>query len=130
MTFTYAPGDGFADLERVRFWLGDTDSTKAKFSDEEINAVLADSDTWQDATLALLESLIARLSSQTDFKADWLEVKVSQAVAQLRGLLSSLEKKWGLGAGAPSGVSMSGGGINVYRADSLMTESPTYNEED
>ena len=130
MTFTYAPGDGFTDLERVRFWIGDTDSTKAKFSDETITAMLAECDTWQEAAVALIENLIATLSSQTDFKADWLEVKVSQAVAQLRGLLSSLEKKWGLGAGAPSGVSMSGGGINVYRADSLMTESPTYNEED
>lgn len=127
MTFTYDPSDGFTDLERVRFWLGDTDSTKAKFSNEDITAMITECGTWQAAAVALLRSLIARLSSQTDFKADWLEVKVSQAVAQLRALLSSLESQWALGvyANATNDV----GAVNVYRADSLMTESPTYEED-
>lgn len=126
MTFTYDPSNGFSDLERVRFWLGDTESAKAKFTDEEISAVLADSETWQEAALALLDNLIARLSSQTDFKADWLEVKVSQAVAQLRALKTSLEKKWGLGSRV--GVLISGGGVNIYRADSLLDAPPTYED--
>jgi len=126
MTFTYDPTNGFSNLERVRFWLGDTDSTKAKFSDEEITAVLTDSVTWQEAALALLESLIARLSSQTDFKADWLEVKVSQAVAQLKALLASLEKRWSLGSYA--GRSNDVGAVNVYRADSFLTEAPDYKD--
>jgi len=127
MTFTFDPSNGFSDLERVRFWLGDTESAKAKFSDEEISAVLADSETWQTAALALLDSLIARLSGQTDFKADWLEVKVSQAVAQLTALKVRLALARQVGSSV--GVSISGGGVNVYRADSLLDAPPTYTED-
>lgn len=123
MTFTYDPSDGFSDLERVRFWLGDTESAKAKFTNEEITAVIDDSDSWQEAAIALLDNLIARLSSQTDFKADWLEVKVSQAVAQLRALKTQLEKKWGLGSYAGSNDV---GAVNFYRADSLIDSEPDY----
>lgn len=126
MTFTYDPSDGFSDLERVRFWLGDTESAKAKFTDEEILAVIDDSDSWQEAAVALLDNLIARLSSQTDFKADWLEVKVSQAVTQLRALKATLEKKWALGSYAGSNEV---GGVNFYRADSLIDSEPDYQEE-
>lgn len=127
MTFTYDPSNGFTNLERVRFWIGDTESAKAKFSDEEITAMLGEYATWQESAVALVRSLIARLSSQTDFKADWLEVKVSQAVAQLRALLASLETQWALGSYAI--VVNDVGGVNVYRSDSLLTEEPTYEED-
>ncbi|MCU0464058.1 MAG: hypothetical protein MUF38_05775 [Anaerolineae bacterium] len=118
MTFTYAPSDGFTDLERVRFWIGDTVSTKAKFSDEEITALINETDSWQAAAVGLLRGLVARMSADSDFKADWLEVKTSQAIPQLRTLIKELESQWGLGAYDPANAPVvDSGAVYPYRSD-------------
>lgn len=123
MAFTYDPSDGFTDLERVRFWIGDTVSTKAKFSDEEITALIDESDSWQSAAVALLRGLVARMSADSDFKADWLEVKTSQAIPQLRALIRELESQWSLGAYDPANAPvMDGGAVYPYRSDIYSAE--------
>jgi hypothetical protein len=115
VTFTYA---AFAtDRDRVRFHLGDTDASAPKFSDEEIDGVLAECDgSYKRATLACIRNLIARLS-QPDFKADWLSVTNGAALASWRRLYSEKADEFGLAAGrvTTSGVT------HVVRADSDMT---------
>jgi len=69
MTFHYQPG--LDDVSRVRFHLGDTVETGAKFQDEEIAAVISEKGSWQQAVIACILNLMARLSIP-DFTADWL----------------------------------------------------------
>lgn len=80
MTFSYDITAGFTDLTRVRFHTGDVVAEDAKFSDEEITSVIAESGSWQKAVIALLENLVLRLC-QPNFQADWLKVDVSTARA-------------------------------------------------
>lgn len=120
MTFTYDLTNGFSDAERVRFHLGDTDAAAAKFSDEEIAAIITEAGSWQDAVIACIQNLIARLSVP-DFKADWLQVTASKAREGYESLLEIKEKDFGLG-GIASGVT------HVYRADSDATEEPDYSQ--
>jgi hypothetical protein len=120
MTFTYNLNDGFSNLERVRFHIGDMDSTTARFQDEEINAIITEEGSWEKAVIACLKNLIARLSVP-DFRADWLEVKPSTARAAYEALLKQKQKDFGL-----SNVVMEG--VHVYRADSDQTAAPDYSE--
>lgn len=120
MTFTYNPADGFGDLERMRFHLGDTDSTAPRFSDEELLAVLADQGTYQKAVIACIRNLIARMSVPT-FQADWLRVDTSTARAGYEKLLAEKRREFG-----SSVASVTTGSVSVYRADSQNTSEPDY----
>lgn len=117
MTFTYDLADGFSNLERVRFHIGDTDSTAAKFSDEEILAVIADQGTYQKAVIACIRNLIARMSVPT-FQADWLRVDTTAARQGYERLLAEKRREFGLG--------VTTGTTAVYRADSQQLDEPDY----
>lgn len=119
MTFTYTPASP-TDVTRVRFHIGDTDSTAAIFSDEEIEFITDEnSGSWQRAVIACIEAMIAKASNQPDFKADWLQVDGSKSIAGLKTLLS--EKRRALGVASLVATS-----VHVYRADSNLTESPDW----
>jgi hypothetical protein len=123
MTFSYDLTGGFTDLTRVRFDLGDTDEEAAIFSDEEINAVVLDVGSWQQAVIKCLKHIIAKLSAQPDMTADWLKVSATAALASYRRLLADKEAEYG------GGVEDGDTGINtdpvyVYRIDSDATEPP------
>lgn len=113
MTFTYTPIS--TDRDRMRFHLGDTDADSAKFSDEELDGVLVEYVDYKPAVLACIRSMIARMA-QPDFKADWLDVKPSTAVAAWQALLALKAGEFGLS----SGRSFGSGVTNVIRADSDM----------
>lgn len=120
MTFTYSVPFA-ADRDRVRFAIGDTDSSAPKLTDEEIDAMIDEEGSWQKATLACIDSLLARLS-QPDFRADWLQVEHSKARAGLESLRKTLKAKYGLG------LRGTGGAVHTYRADSGQTEEPDYSD--
>lgn len=120
MAFTYnTPFEN--DVDRVRFALGDTDSSAAKFQDEEIEALLAEEGDWQRATLACIDNLVARLSVP-NFRADWLQVDHASARQGYEALRRQLARKFRLG------VSLAGGAVHTYRADSGLTAEPDYSE--
>jgi len=117
MTFTYDLANGATDVERVRFHIGDTVEAAAMFTDEEITFAISEGGTWQQAVIMLLQSLIARISMDGDFQADWLRVDSSRSVASLRALLSEKRRLFGIGAVRAVGKA-------VYRSDSGQTGAP------
>lgn len=105
------------DSDRVRFHLGDTEEASARFSDEEIAAVLAEYGSYQTAVIALLQNLIAKLAATPDFQADWLSMDSSRSVAGYKELLAEKRRQFGISA-------VRGTSKAVYRSDSLQTEAP------
>ena len=70
MAFTYTPG-ATADADRVRFELGDTNSSRALFDDAEIADLLAqESDNVLAAAAHGCEILAVRFARDYDFSAD------------------------------------------------------------
>lgn len=121
MSFSYTP---FAsNLDRVRFHLGDVDSAAARFQDEEIAATIVEYGDVQSATLALIQSMIARLSVP-DFTADWLKVDSGSARAAYVQLLAAKRAEFG------QRLSLSVGNVHAYRADSGATAEPTFPQAD
>lgn len=116
MTFTYTPAAA-TDITRVRFYVGDTDSTAAIFTDEEITFIISEEGSYQLAVIACIRSIMARISATPDFQADWLKVDQSKALAGYRALLGEMQKKFGI-------ASITAGTQAVYRSDSLQTEPP------
>ena len=95
MTFTYTPFT--ADRDRVRFHIGDTNANTAIFSDEQINALISESGGWQNAVIAALEHLIA-LTSQPNFRADWLHVDHESARRGYQVTLNAKRRLFGIAA--------------------------------
>jgi hypothetical protein len=123
MTFTYDLSGGFTDLTRFRKAIGDTDPDAAIFQDEEINAYLVEYESWQNAAKEAVKYIIAVLTQTPDFKADWLQVDVSKALAAYRKLLIDLEEA----SAEAGGGSMRARAVHTYRADSDHT-LPPYNQ--
>jgi hypothetical protein len=118
MTFTYTPSASPDDVTWVRFEIGDTVESDALFSDEEINMSISSEGSRNKAVLALIDAQIEMLLIP-DFKADWLTVTPSKAVAGLRSLKLSKRKKYGIPA-------VSSSTVHTWRPDSLQTEAPDY----
>lgn len=118
MTFTYTPSTP-SDITRVRFHIADTDATAYRYSDEEITMLISETGTWQKTVIACIEGMIADIASNPDFKADWLQVDSSKSLAGLQALLQQKRRSLGINA-------VVGRTVNTYRADSLSTESPDY----
>jgi hypothetical protein len=115
MSFSYTP---FAtNLDKVRFHLGDVDEQSARYQDEEIAGALGEYGDVPTATIALIQSLIARLSVP-DFKADWLQVDHSSARQAYVSLLAQKRAEFG------QRLSMSTATVHAYRVDSDATEAP------
>lgn len=122
MTFTYAPSSTPSDVTLVRWYIGDTDAGAAMFTDEEIQMQLAISNgNVQDASLAMLDSVLAKLAMQPDFSADWLKISYGGQIANLRVHIQNLRRRFGK-------TGLSSGGVNVYRTDSGATEEPLYDD--
>lgn len=123
MTFTYDLTNGFTPLSHVRFNIGDVDANRAIFQDEVINAVIADAGTWQKAVILCIQSVIAMLSSNPDFHADWLSVSYKQAVDSWTKLLTLKSRELGVPMGQITATP-----LYIWRPDSFQTEEPTYPE--
>jgi len=123
MTFTYTPSTTPTDLTKVRYYIQDTDSTVAMYTDEEINMVLAIEGTVGAASVSLLKRKITELSNNPNMQADWLRVDWSTTLAALKVALADVKTEFGLGWQSSSG------GQHSYRPDTLLKEAPDYGEE-
>lgn len=115
-SYTYDPGSA-RDIDRVRFHLGDTDLTVPIFSDEEITFLIDESGGYKQAVITMIQSIIAKLSSEPDFKADWLQIDLKRALDGYKTLLKEKRQLFGISAVTASAQA-------VYRSDSLMTSVP------
>lgn len=88
MAFTYTPSATPSDITRVRYHIGDTAEATAIFSDEEITMVIAEAGSWQGAVLSCIRSIIARISAEPNFTADWLRVDYATALAGYQKLIA------------------------------------------
>jgi len=100
MAFTYAPSATPSDITRVRYHIGDTTEATAIFSDEEITMAIAESGNWQLAVLGCIRSIIARISAEPSFTADWLRVDYATALAGYQKLLAIKAAQFGYSTGA------------------------------
>ena len=104
MAFTYTPTVP-DDITRVRFALSDTDSDAPKFSDEEINFQITELGSWPNAVIGCIDNLIARLVTDPDFDADWLQIDSEEAIQGLYALKAQKLNEYGLVGGSPVVIS-------------------------
>jgi hypothetical protein len=120
MTFSYSPFT--ANKDRVRFHIGDTDSTQAWFSDEELTAIITEAGSWQLAVIACLKNMYVRLSSEPTMRADWLQTDYATALKGLDNLIKSKANEFGVAAGRVVTASV----VQTYRPDSNQTAEIDY----
>ncbi|MDX2163037.1 MAG: hypothetical protein SF162_17100 [bacterium] len=92
MTFSYTPFT--TDRDRVRFHIGDTDAAAPIFTNAHLDALIVECGGWQGAVIAALEHLIA-LTSQPNFRADWLQVDQESARRGYEQLLRHKRRTFG-----------------------------------
>ena len=126
MTFTYNL-DTPDNVTRVRWHLSDT-AQPEMVSDEEINFAISEFGTYQKAVIAIINKKLAEFANEPDFKADWLTVNSSAAVAGLEKLRGQKLKEFGLLGDSTFGVSMTARVTHNYRADSGQTAAPDYSD--
>lgn len=117
MTFTYSPFT--ADSDRVRFHIGDTDSSRAWFSDAEVTAIITEAGSWQKAVIYCLRNMIARSAIEPDMSADWLTIHPDVTTQGLERLLKLKANELGVSLNVASA-------IQTYRPDSDQTEEVDY----
>jgi hypothetical protein len=121
MTFTYNVSDGFSDLERVRFHIYDTVEADAKFTDEEITAIITEEGSYQSAVIACLINLKMRINNPM-FRADWLTVDPAEAVKAYERMITEKRREFGI-------AQYSATAKHVYRDDGRESETPDYSAD-
>lgn len=119
MTFTYTPSATPTDLTRVRWHIGDTVEAAAIFNDAEIEMAIAEAGGWQQAVIYCIQTIVAMMSAQPDFKADWLSVELGRSLEGYKALLSEKRRLFSIAA-------LSAEAKPVYRSDSLQTSAPDW----
>lgn len=119
MTFTFNTNP-FDDVGRIRFAIGDTDSTAQIFDDEVLNGLIAEKGDWKKAAVAAVENIITQLLIP-NFQADWLKVEVDKALGGYERLLTRLRQDFGISL---SGITLSV--VQVARSDGDCTSTTEY----
>lgn len=78
MVFTWTGDPGASTIEKIRWEIGDTDSTKPKFTDAEIQYAYDEEFTVNRAAARLCEQLATKYSDQVDRSLGPLRVSLSQ----------------------------------------------------
>lgn len=120
-TFTYTH-DATDNNDLVRYHLSDTDEATAIFSNEDITMAISVAGGVNQAVIALIKQRIQKLANEPDSKIDWLSVDWKRSQQAWKDMLNEKRKEFGIS-------SRSGGAVHVYRADSLQTEAPDWEEE-
>lgn len=110
MSFTFN-ANPFDDIGRIRFAIGDTDSTAAIFTDEVLNGLITEKGDWKKAAVAAVENIITQLLIP-NFQADWLRVEADKALQGYERLLNRLRQDFGIPL---SGITLSV--VQVKRSD-------------
>lgn len=107
MSWTYSGDPSTSSLDSLRFMLGDTDSANPILQDEEINWVISQNTSIDDAAYSVCMGIIAKYSRLADKSVGKVSIKYSQIVKQYQQLANKL---W-LNAGIV--VTPYAGGIDV-----------------
>jgi len=121
MAFSYS-GDLSTALERVRFYIGDTDyeagprPASANFSDEEIAGLIAAEVSWQRAVAGAFESLAAQWSLHVSFDADGMLSSQSDVAKAYQAQADKWRSDFGRAA------KQSGGTASALRVDGYSND--------
>jgi hypothetical protein len=122
MTFTFAPALT-ADLDLVRFHIGDTNTDGHYLEDETITYFLTNYDV-ATAVIRCIQYIITQLSTP-NFRQDWLSVDTATARAGYETMLKQKAIELGVsltGAVASSTISL------PYRADSYQDSTDSVHD--
>jgi hypothetical protein len=111
MTFTYL-GTLATDLDKVRFWIGDTSSVSgagvkpggANFTDEELGGLITAEGNWGRAVAGTCEVLASLFAQQVDITLGPRREALSQAADRYQKLAERFRAQYGM----PSGTSRAG----------------------
>ena len=121
MAFTYTE-DLSIDRDFVRFHTGDVVEITSLLSDLLISNLIDATGSKEQAVIAAIQYKITRLSSDPNFKADWLEVDNTTVLASLKNLLEVKRTEFGLAPRIVASIT------HVYRADSAQTSAPDFSD--
>jgi hypothetical protein len=107
MVWTY-DGNPTTDIEKVRLHIGDTDTTDQQLNDDEVQLMLTNHGSVEQAALGACDLLIAKYSRRPDKSVGALKISASQIRQGYRELKSALRATFGLQWGA-----IYAGGISV-----------------
>lgn len=102
--------------------INDTDTTAGKLTDAEVDYALTLKTTVGAAAVQCIDWLLAKVTDP-NFTADWLTVDNASAFKSLSALRLLLCQSFAV-------PSLTTSSVFVYRADSLQTESPDYDDTD
>ena len=118
MTFTYSTTSSTpTNTSRIRVRLGDTNSSKPIFTDEEITAALADFASVTASAYYLCKAAIAKLARDVDRSAAGINSSRSQQITHLERVCADLERE--MITGAVGFV----GGTSIAEEETLETET-------
>lgn len=118
MSWSYSGNPASSTRDKVRFLIGDTDTTDQQFSNEEIDAILADNADEPYATaIVLIEGLIARYSRYISKSVGDLSISYGDRVKQYQSLLTGLRRRASIQLCAPYAGGISIADKNVDEAD-------------
>jgi len=93
LTFSYSGDPGASDLDALRFLIGDTDSADEQLTDEELSYLLTEhDDSVRHAGLSACRRLIAKYSRYVDQRTGDIDIKYSQRLAHLRGVIADIRQ--------------------------------------
>jgi hypothetical protein len=91
MSFSYSGDPSASPLDELRFWIGDTDSTDAQLSDQEVKYLLrSNNDSVTAAAIEACRRLISKYSRYVDQKTGDIDIKYSQKIGQLEATISHI----------------------------------------
>lgn len=122
MTFTFSPALT-ANLDLVRFHVGDTNTDGHYLEDETINYFVTNYDV-STAVIRCIQYIITQLSTP-NFRQDWLTVSNEEARKGYETLLKSKALELGVSL---SGVTVSSSISLPYRADSYQDSTDSVHD--
>jgi hypothetical protein len=98
MSYTYNPADiRGRTISRARFELGDVlvegGAETCMLSDEEIGAIIEDTQKWKAALFKLADAVCMRLSYETDWKDDGAQFSLNQRAERWQQIRDRLKKE-------------------------------------
>jgi len=121
VAFTYV-GDLSTDLDQVRFYIGDVTSGSgvlpgdSNFTDAELNGLITNEATWQRATAAAFDVLVARWMRYVDNTTGPRRENLSQIAEGYRKQAATWREKYGIADTA--------GSLVVMRVDQYSDDVP------
>lgn len=121
MAWTYSTSLA-TDKDRVRLYIGDTDTSNQLFSDEEIEALLTvnDDDVFETSA-QLAESLAAKYARYNTLKIDSFSINYKERADQYSELAKRLRASAGSVAGAYASPVVTG--ISISEMDSVREDT-------